>query len=311
MTSRRHFITGSLASGIGAMAASITPASAQFQKTPSSKPKESFRILHLTDVHMRPEYEAPERFVKIMRHAIKSSGKIDFILNGGDVIYAADYSNISRERMLKQWELFDNNIKPLFERYGALSSLGNHDMWWAGKKDDPMRGKDYVLERLGQKSRYMNVEKGGWVIFTLDCNNRGYLDTEQLEWLHAEYKKHEGKPMLIMSHQPLLEVAHVFGKGTSARQQEIIRPFIDSKAAPVHFLSGHTHILDALAFKNLNFHCNGALSGAWWEPHINDKNCSVDGTPMGYGIIDLYPDGHLENQYIDVTDCADGKILKS
>lgn len=311
MHTRRKFLTGSLATGFGTLAATTTSATAKFPTKPAPKPKDSFRILHITDAHIRPEYEAPRRFTRIIKEALKSAGKIDLVLNGGDVIYAADYKHIKKDRVLEQWDIFDKTIKAPLKEIEMLSALGNHDMWWATKKDDSMYGKDYVLKRLGQKSRYMSIERGGWIIITLDCNNRGLLDKEQLSWLHAEQKKHADKPMLIMSHQPLLLAEDTFNGGVSKRTQEIVKPFLNhsSQASPVHFLSGHIHILDTLAFKNLHFHCNGAISGAWWEPHLTEKNCSVKGTPMGYGIIDIYPDGRFNNIYHDATDCKDGKII--
>lgn len=311
MTQRRDFLKTALAGGLATIGFTGTAAAKAYPKTPESKPSGAFRILHLTDIHIRPEYEAPRRFTRIVNNLMKSAGKIDLILNGGDVIYAADYNHITRERVLEQWEIFDQTIKPVLGDIEMLSALGNHDMWWAGPKGDAMLGKDYVLKRLGQKSRYASIERGGWLIVTLDANHGAHLDQEQLEWLHAEQKNNPDKPMLVMSHQPLLEVESVFKKGVSPRQQEIISPFLDHsvQARPVHFLSGHIHILDTLGFKNLNFHCNGALSGSWWEPHIDAKDCSVMGTPMGYGIIDLYPDGQFRNVYHDVTDCQDGKII--
>lgn len=308
---KRNFLKGGIATGIGAMATTMGTSQARYLEKPTPNTDGGFRLLHITDAHIRPEHEAPRRCKKILTKAINGAGKIDLVLNGGDVIFAADYNHITRERTLEQWDLYDKIIKEPLKDIEMLSALGNHDMWWVPGKDDPMYGKEYVLKRLGQKSRYMSIEKAGWVIITLDFNNRGYMDKEQLIWLHKEAKKHSDKPLLIMSHQPLLEAEKIFSKGVSARQMEIIKPFIDESlsARPVHFLSGHEHILDSLTFKNMNFHCNGALSGAWWEPHVEAKNCSIKGTPMGYAIIDIYPDGRFYNQYFDQTDCKDGKII--
>lgn len=311
-TSRRNFLTGSLATGIGALTASLTTAEAKYPTKPSAKPKDSFRLLHVTDAHMRPEHEAPRRCDRIIGEALAGGGEMDLVLQGGDVIYAADYGHITRERVLEQWDVYDKTLGTSLKGIEALHTLGNHDMWWAAAKSDKMFGKDYVLERVGQKSRYMSIERGGWLIITLDANNRGIFDQEQLEWLHNEMMEHADKPLLIMSHQPILRAESVFGRGVNKRQQEIVAPFIDPslEARPVHFLSGHEHVLDTLSFKNVHFHCNGALSGSWWEPHVKDKNCSVEGTPMGYGIIDIYSDGRFENVYHDVTDTKDGKIFK-
>lgn len=309
MSNRRAFIKTGVVAGLGLTGLASAKS---YPARPEPKPKKAFRILHMTDMHMRPEHEAPRRYARIIKEALDHSGEIDLVLNGGDAIYAADYKHIKRERVLEQWKLWDDVVMPPLKGIEMLSALGNHDMWWATPKTDPMHGKDYVLKRLGQKSRYMSIERGGWLIITLDCNNSGLLDDKQLKWLHAEMKRVPNKPMLIMSHQPILQVESVFSKGIGKRQHQIIDPFIDGATAarPVHFLSGHIHILDSLTFKNVSFHCNGALSGAWWEEDIYAKDCSYKGTPMGYGIIDIFPDGQFSNQYHDVTDCKDAKFFK-
>lgn len=69
-----------------------------------NKRKRVLRIAHITDVHIRPELDAPKRFRKCMQE-IKDH-TIDFFLNGGDTIYAADYDNISRERVNEQWAIW-------------------------------------------------------------------------------------------------------------------------------------------------------------------------------------------------------------
>ena len=59
------------------------------------KRKRVLRIAHITDVHIRPEENAPVRFVKCLEE-IKNH-QVDFFLNGGDTIFAADYNDITRE----------------------------------------------------------------------------------------------------------------------------------------------------------------------------------------------------------------------
>ncbi|BDS07077.1 hypothetical protein NT6N_21170 [Oceaniferula spumae] len=309
MSDRRTFLKTGLAASLGLSGASYAK---NYPTTPAPKSNKAFRILHMTDMHIRPEHDAPRRYTRIMKEALKSAGKIDLVLNGGDSIYAADYNHIKKGRVLEQWKIWDDTIMPPLKGIEILHALGNHDMWWATAKTDPMYGKDYVLQRLGQKERYTSIERGGWLIITLDCNNAGLLDDEQLNWLHAEMKRLPDTPMLVMSHQPILLVSDVIKSGLNKRQKQIINPFVDGKthARPVHFISGHVHILDTLAYNNVSFHCNGAFSGAWWEENIYAKDCSYQGTPMGYSIIDIYPDGQFVNQYHDITDCKDGKIIK-
>ena len=81
------------------------------------KRKRVLRIAHITDVHIRTEYDAPDRFRKCMEEIKKH--KIDFFLNGGDTIYAADYNNVTRERVNEQWTIWQQ-LRNEFNEYDRL-----------------------------------------------------------------------------------------------------------------------------------------------------------------------------------------------
>ena len=314
MSQRRDFLKSILAGGLAGAALTGNGKARNFNHPTPKKPKGATRILHLTDMHLRPEYQCPERSVKLVKAAIAEAGHIDLVFNGGDTIYAADYKNITRDRVLEQWKIWDDHVAPLLKPYPVIHALGNHDMWWAVAKDDEMYGKPYVLQRLKQKQPYFAIDSGAWRLLVLDCNNSGLLDPKQEKWLMKEAKDHPQKPLLIMSHQPILMAEWLLGRGMNKREHQLIDPFIstDIEARPVHFVSGHYHLLDHLQFKNVEFHCNGALSGFWWETNAKaSKDCSYEGTPMGYSIIDLYADGTLINNYRNCTDVKDHQVIKT
>ena len=75
------------------------PAVATFPKSKFTKP--SLILAHITDVHIRPEEGVPERYKKCLQQV--KQHKIDFVLNGGDSIHAADYPDITRARVDEQW----------------------------------------------------------------------------------------------------------------------------------------------------------------------------------------------------------------
>ena len=50
--------------------------------------KKVLKIAHITDVHIRPEPDAPNRFRKCLNDIKKN--KVDFFLNGGDTRWAGD-----------------------------------------------------------------------------------------------------------------------------------------------------------------------------------------------------------------------------
>jgi hypothetical protein len=58
-------------------------------------------------------------------------------------------------------------------------------------------------------------------------------------------------------------------------------------------LSGHVHYVDAIEYLGIKYLCNGAVSGNWWGTPL-----VLDEFPPVYSIIDLYPDGSSDQQYV-------------
>lgn len=264
------------------------------------KPKRILRVAHITDVHMRPEYDAPNRFKKCLAE-IKGH-KVDFFLNGGDTIYAADYDHITRERTALQWEIW-NGLRSGIPEYEVHSCLGNHDMWWAApEKTDPMYGKDYVVQQLGIPARYYSFDRKGWHFIILDSNNGGggTLDPEQFEWLEKDLARlRPGTPVLIMTHYPILAACTHLDGGNHSDSVRIVGLFNKHNDKRINCISGHVHLMDRVVYNNVDYYCNGALSGFWWEE--GDTNSGGKSwyheTPPGYAIIDLFDDGSLRNTY--------------
>jgi len=267
----------------------------------SPKRKRKLRIAHITDVHIRPEHNAVARFRQCLAE-IKNH-KPDFYLNGGDSIYAADYSHITRERVIEQWNIWDNCQKDLS---GAeiYSCLGNHDMWWAATdKQDEMYGKNYVVKRLGMPDRYYSFSKKDWHFIVLDSNNEnaGSLDPEQRTWLEKELSAlPAGTPVLVMSHYPLLAACtNLDGGGMHTDFKYLVNLFYQHRDKIKVCISGHIHLVDRVVYNDVPYYCNGAMSGFWWEE--GDANSAAKyfylQTPPGYTIIDLYDDGMVENIY--------------
>jgi len=264
------------------------------------KKKRVLRVAHVTDIHIRPELDAPARFRKCLQEIKKH--KVDFFLNGGDTIYAADYGNIKRERVDEQWNIWKGLLNE-FEGYEVHSCLGNHDMWWAAPdKQDPMYGKDYVVKQLSIPNRYYSFNKKGWHFIILDSNNKnaGSLDDEQRKWLENDLSAlPEGTPVIVLSHYPILAVCTHINGGNHSDATYITNLFYTHKDKRISCLSGHIHLLDNAVYNNVSYFCNGALSGFWWEEG-DAKSAGkyfYKQTPPGYAIIDLFEDGSIVNQY--------------
>ncbi|WP_268224824.1 metallophosphoesterase family protein [Sinomicrobium oceani] len=262
--------------------------------------KQVLKIAHITDVHIRPEENAPLRFRKCLRE-ISGLG-IDFFLNGGDAIYAADYDGIPRERVRAQWKIWKDCLIEISD-YPVYSCIGNHDIWWdAPDQDDPMYGKDFVVQSLGIPHRYYSFSAKGWHFIILDGNNPSVsLDEEQFGWLENELAQLPANtPVLLMSHYPILGVTPYWEGGMHSDYKRLKTLFYKHKDNVKLCLSGHQHLLDSVTYNGTSYFCNGALSGFWWEK--GDDNSAGKGycqeTPPGYAIIELYSDGTFSNTYI-------------
>jgi len=108
--------------------------------------KLSMRFAHITDTHLLPERNAPEKFAKCLHHIHTLSEKPDFIFCGGDLIM--DALSQERARVQEQWDLWHSIIR----NECSLSleyCIGNHDIWGLEKaKDDPMYAKKYATEMM-------------------------------------------------------------------------------------------------------------------------------------------------------------------
>src|SRR5258708_4881477 len=110
--------------GILAAAGLITNGASAVAREENVKNKLALKIAHITDVHIRPDLDAPEKFKKCLE-VIKNE-KVDFFLNGGDSIFDASYDTVKRERVTELWNLWDDCIKGLKD-YEVYSCIGNHD----------------------------------------------------------------------------------------------------------------------------------------------------------------------------------------
>jgi Icc protein len=260
----------------------------------------AFTVAHITDVHIRPDFGIPERFKKCLQEVL--THKIDFILNTGDSIHAADYKDITRERVLEQWAVWDDCMK-LVKGYEMYSAIGNHDPWWAAPSNtDEMYGLPYAVKRVGIPNRYYSFTKKNWHFMVLDGNNAGItIDPPQMEWLKAELSAVPANHhVLVMSHYPIITVTDSFAGGGSYKDYKELKQLFYQHGKKVKVcLSGHQHLLDNCVYNDIHYLCNGAMSGFWWED--GDKFSAgryyLQETPPGYAILRLYEDGRIENMY--------------
>ncbi|GAB3420616.1 metallophosphoesterase family protein [Niabella aquatica] len=292
---KRNDFLKSISLTTGALALTGTATAAK-----PDKKRPVLTIAHITDVHIRPDENVPARYMKCLEEIKKR--KVDFFLNGGDSIHAADYKDITRERVLEQWKCWDECMQTL-KGYEVYSCVGNHDNWWAApSKSDEMYGVHYAAKRAGMPHRYYSFSKKNWHFIILDGNNDGIsLDKEQMEWLKKELEQvPAGNYVLLMSHFPILTVTNTWEGGQHKDHKELKQLFYQYKDKVRVCLSGHQHLLDRAWYNDVHYFCNGAMSGFWWGKG-NEKSAQpyyYQETPPGYAIIKLYENGAVENEYI-------------
>jgi len=297
MKRRKFLVNATIASaGMG-----LTPASLESGIEDDGKPV--LTLAHITDVHIRPEDNVPKRAIDWL-NLIKAH-QPDFYLNGGDSIHDASYNDVSKERVIEQWEVWDSFRNQISDSK-VYSCIGNHDPWWdvPAKEKDPMYGKPYVVKRLDIPSAYYSFNEKNWHFIVLDGNHEGIsLGQKQMEWLKNDLETlPEDTPTLIMSHFPITSVTNALVGGQHKDHKELKKLFYQHRDKVRVCLSGHQHLLDRTWYNDVHYFCNGSLSGFWWgegDLESAGKQYYLE-TPPGYAILKLYKDGRVENEYFSL-----------
>jgi len=295
----------SLLKSLGALA--VLPGLAFKNSVTFKKPV--LRVAHLTDVHLKDKWDAPARFAHCLHHVQQQPG-VDFILNGGDVVFDMNKENM--DTIDTQWKLWHSTIQSdcsLPIHY----VLGNHDIWWnENDKGHALYGKAYSINQLQLASPYYSFNRNGWKFILLDSVHLdidgtwyiGKLGDEQLAWLENELTSTRATmPVCVLSHIPLLTATTMVDDQTTVNRWEVLGGDMHTDIAQIISLfykhpnvklclSGHIHLRDKVVYNNVTYVCNGAVSGAWWEGNKRE-------TAPGYGLIDFYANGTFDEQYIN------------
>ena len=306
--SRRDILFAGSASLLGST--SNRRPSKQNDKETSGAAKPALQVAHVTDIHLFEQRNAPEGMSQMLRHMFgQDEWKPDVLFNTGDSLMAVD-GETTGARAVEQIEIWNETIKGC--PVDLISCLGNHDVWNGRQpvNDTQAKKKGFKLmtEVLKMPAPYFAVENGGWLILSLNsmCSWPSYamLNEEHFRWLENTLAKN-ALPVVVLSHVPILSVtSQVYGDSTRKennnlipgtwhhadcwRITEVFRRHPEVKLC----LSGHMHTQDHVRYRNVDYICGGAVSGAWW-------NGSEYGFPPCYGKLDLYADGTFNYEFID------------
>ena len=269
--SRRKFIKQS---GLAAAALPIIPFSQQKPEgSIEESESDSFEFAFLTDIHIKPEMNAPKGF----QMAIDKVNELqpDFVLTGGDLVYDAMRGNYDK-------------CEPLFKLYGEMAKgfqmpvhncLGNHDLF--GIYEESPETEDHPDYKYGMWERhfgksYYSFDHKGWHFITLnsldvtpDKKYARIFNDEQLQWLEKDLQYVEkSTPIVVTTHIPMICAYNQVNDGKNNRT-------VDNACAAIKLLEnhnlklvlqGHIHWKEH-GFVNDRFHflTGGSIAGNGWK----------------------------------------------
>ncbi|MBE9480122.1 MAG: metallophosphoesterase [Bacteroidetes bacterium] len=270
------------------------------------KEKTSFTFIFLTDIHLQPERNATQGFLK----AIEKINQLhpDFVITGGDLIMDALGEPFSRADSL--YNLYLETQK--YFKMPVYNTMGNHEIFGIYRqesgvdKSHPEYGEQMFVKRIG--SSYYSFDHKGWHFMILnsveDTGNESYIgliDDEQIEWIKQDIAGLDKQtPIVISTHIPFFTVySQIYETATTANDSSLV--IINAKEVYDLFknynlklvLQGHLHTVEDISVNGTHFITGGAVSAEWWRgPHrgfeegfvlIKVKNNNFDWEYIDYG----------------------------
>ncbi|NCB06912.1 MAG: metallophosphoesterase [Bacteroidia bacterium] len=273
------------------------------QVKPTAEEK-SFEFSFLTDIHLKPEMNAPRGF----QMAIDKVNQLnpDFVITGGDNVF--DVMRGNRQRADSLFSLYKNMVKGF--NMPVYHAVGNHDLF-AIYEESPEKENhpDYkygMFERYFGETYYSFNHKGWHFIVlnsldvTSDKKYRGHFHEEQLDWLKSDLEKTDSlTPVVVVSHIPVLSVR---GQMTGSDG-----PMIDNAARVLEMfenhnlkliLQGHIHWKEYGCVNDQFYYITGgSIAGNGWKGRRhNTKEGFVHVTVKGDDFSWEYIDHGWENE---------------
>jgi 3',5'-cyclic AMP phosphodiesterase CpdA len=266
--------------------------------------EKSFEFSFLTDIHLKPEMDAPRGF----QMAIDKVNQLnpDFVITGGDNVF--DVMRGNQQRADSLFTLYKNMVKGF--TMPVYHAVGNHDLFAiyeeSPEKEDHPDYKYGMFERYFGKTYYSFNHKGWHFIIlnsldvTEDQKYRGHFHEEQLVWLKSDLEKTDSStPVVVVSHIPVLSVrGQVTGSGG---------PMIDNVAEVLKMLEnhnlklilqGHIHWKEyGCVSDRIYYITGGSIAGNGWKGRRhNTKEGFVHVTVKGDDFSWEYIDHGWENE---------------
>ena len=273
--SRRRFLAGTLAAGLGTIALPELLIGADVAADPH-------RLALLSDVHIAADPAARERGVVMAEHLRRAVAEVQKL----EPRPAAAYINgdcAYHNGMIGDYQTLVGLLKPLRERGMPLHlEMGNHDnrehLWGA------IPGSEAHVEPLAQR-QVMILEFPRANLFLLDSLDQtnhtpGVLGEAQIRWLGTALDARADKPAIVFVHHQPDERPKTSGLTDTKPLLDTLLPRRQVKA----LFYGHTHVWEVT--KRDDLHCinlpavayvfvPGQPSG-WVDAHLKENGIALE-----------------------------------
>jgi len=245
---------------------------------------EKFSFAFITDIHLQPENNAIEGFLKAIDTL--NDLKPDFVITGGDLIMDALAQRYSRADSL--YTLYIETVKAL--KMPVYNAMGNHEIYGIYSRsgadpEHPDYGEKMFENRIGKS--YYSFEHKGWkfmILNSIEDTGRdsyiGLIDNDQIEWIKDELQKTDPSiPVAIITHIPFITANTQKYQGTTlpndsslviSNGKEVLDLFEGHNLKLV--LQGHLHLVEDIFIDDIHFITGGAICAAWWRgPYRGDE----------------------------------------
>ncbi len=275
------------------------------------------KIVQISDTHLAPagvkpanyqQLDPEEKLRRVFDDVYKTAVKPDLVVIGGDLVHDGDAPSYAEFR-----HLLDQEQERLMAPIKVI--LGNHD-----RTDQFYRG--FLNERHIAERYYYQVSGDDWDFYFLDTKcgqlEQGYLDQNQLQWLHDKLQRTD-KAAAIFMHHPLYGLSLSQMKYSILQNGGALLDAIEGTNVKAIF-SGHVHyantyltrgILNVVA-DSTAYHINCTDPREHFVYDGTSYNViTIDGQNIGVEQRPLYLGTNVINTFrIPDTDFVDPMILK-
>jgi Icc protein len=281
------------------------------KQTREDSDESTFEFSFLTDIHLKPEMNAPLGFQMAIDKV--NELKPDFVITGGDLVYDVMRGDYARSEIL--FDLYQK-MSQKFEM-PVYNCIGNHDLF-AIYPESP-EGADHPDYKYGMWERYFgktyySFDHKGWhfiVLNSLDVTGdqryKAEFHAEQLVWLADDVKRTDPKtPIIITTHIPVLSSrGQLIGQQEGVENAKEVFRLLENHNLKL-ILQGHIHWKEyGIVNDRFEFLTGGSIAGNGWKGRRhNTKEGFVQVKIQGENISWEYIDHGWEDERLKIQNAG-------